>query len=63
MTLRLIVSGVRVLPDDVPAGVGGQAQLVETRYAPQARTSGRPSSMLLQKSLEQIDAFPDLVGW
>jgi signal transduction histidine kinase len=60
MTLGLMVPAVAFYPSMFELGLRAKAQLVETRFAPQATNHRQTVQRLLQESLDQIDRFPGL---
>jgi signal transduction histidine kinase len=62
MTLGLVVPAVAFYPSILDLAQRAKAQLVETRFAPQAVNHRQTVQHLLQDSLSQIDEFPDLAG-
>ena len=60
MTLGLVVPALAFYPTLFQLAWQAKAQLVETRYAPQALNLRQTVQKLLQQSLEEIDRFPDL---
>jgi signal transduction histidine kinase len=62
MTLGLVVPAVAFYPSVFDLAQRAKAQLVESRFAPQAVNHRQTVQHLLQDSLVQIDQFPDLAG-
>ena len=62
MTLGLVVPALAFYPALFQLAWQAKAQLVETRYAPQALNLRQTIQRLLQQSLEEIDQFPDLAN-
>jgi len=60
MTLGLLVPAVAFYPSMFDLARTAKAQLVETRFAPQAVNHRQTVQRLLQESLDQIDGFPGL---
>ncbi len=60
LTLGLIVPALAFYPAMYQMGWRAQAQLVETRFAPQAINQRQTIQSLLSDSLSQIDTFPNL---
>ena len=60
MTLGLVVPALAFYPTLFQLAWQAKAQLVETRYAPQALNLRQTVQKLLQQSLEEIDRFPGL---
>ncbi|MGH9254723.1 MAG: ATP-binding protein [Vicinamibacterales bacterium] len=60
MTLGLLVPAVALYPSMFDLGRRAKAQLVETRFAPQAIDHRQTVQRLLQESLDHIDSFPGL---
>jgi signal transduction histidine kinase len=60
MTLGLMLPAVAFYPAMFDLGRTAKAQLVETRFAPQAINHRQTVQRLLQESLDQIDRFPGL---
>ena len=60
MTLALLVPAVAFYPSMFDLGRAAKAQLVETRFAPQAINHRQTVQGLLEDSLDRIDAFPGL---
>ena len=62
MTFGLVVPAMAFYPSMFDLAQRAKAQLVESRFAPQAVNHRQTVQRLLQDSLAQIDAFPDLEG-
>ena len=62
MTLGLVVPALAFYPVLFQLAWQAKAELVETRYAPQALNLRQTIQRLLQQSLEEIDRFPDLAN-
>ena len=60
MTLGLLVPAVAFYPSMFDLGRAAKAQLVETRFAPQAINHRQTVQGLLEESLDRIDEFPGL---
>ena len=60
MTLGLVVPAFAFYPTMFQLGWQAKAQLVETRYGPQAINQRQTVQRLMQESLAQIDQFPGL---
>jgi signal transduction histidine kinase len=60
MTLGLVVPAVIFYPSISELARQAKAQLIETRYAPQAINQRQTIQRLLQETLDQIDGFPGL---
>ena len=60
MTLGLVVPALAFYPALFQLAWQAKAQLVETRYGPQAVNLRQTVQKLLQQSLEEIDTFPGL---
>lgn len=60
MTLGLVVPALAFYPLVSQLAGEAKAQLVETRYAPQAINQRQTVQRLLQESLDEIDRFPGL---
>jgi signal transduction histidine kinase len=60
MTLALLVPAVAFYPSMFELGRAAKAQLVETRFAPQAINHRQTVQGLLEESLDRIDDFPGL---
>ena len=61
MTLGLLVPAVAFYPSMFDLARTAKAELVETRFAPQAINHRQTVQGLLQESLDRIDEFPGLV--
>ena len=62
MTFGLVGPAMAFYPSVFDLAQRAKAQLVESRFAPQAVNHRQTVQRLLQDSLAQIDAFPDLEG-
>jgi signal transduction histidine kinase len=60
MTVALVLPAIAFYPSMFELGWQAKAQLVETRFAPQAVNHRQTIQRLLQESLVQIDQFPGL---
>src|SRR5690606_15787971 len=60
ISFGLVLPAIVFYPTVFQLGWQTKAQLVETRYAPQALNQRRTILRLLQESLEAIDRIPDL---